>query len=295
LDPPVPLILKPKFGEIWQYAESGSTKACEAADLSCYFVPHTKCDPHKYPWSSKYKLSPDPQDISDGVPPEEILNYQPYISYRRSADVYNYMTRPLEWLRKAIAEFVQEQSPPWQEDDTCTVIHVRRSDVVLGGLADRSYHPVQEYLNLLSGRERERIIIITDDQDAIDEALEFHSRYTTWHYIKRQRHSGATGGYENQLPSNDPKTEVVVIMATNQIIQQCNTLVRTMGNFGNMLENSMRQRHPHLQVLRVGDDPSATDFNAESVQRLKEYIEKKRAGEDVTELVQGFIPPSLSP
>lgn len=51
------------------------------------------------------------------------------------------------------------------------------------------------------------------DANAIDEALEFYPNFR-WKYFQRKRARGTSKGWEDHLPSGDPVTEVITILAT---------------------------------------------------------------------------------
>eukprot|EP00539_Tryblionella_compressa_P001774 CAMPEP_0178734522 /NCGR_PEP_ID=MMETSP0744-20121128/1388_1 /TAXON_ID=913974 /ORGANISM="Nitzschia punctata, Strain CCMP561" /LENGTH=109 /DNA_ID=CAMNT_0020386807 /DNA_START=58 /DNA_END=387 /DNA_ORIENTATION=- len=84
------------------------------------------------------------------------------------------------------------------------VFHVRRADVTLHGSAMRRYHAIEEYVNasgLTSHQQKPNVFLLTDDQNAIDEA-EVLFPDINWIYLDRKRHKGSSGGWENQIPSD---------------------------------------------------------------------------------------------
>jgi hypothetical protein len=102
------------------------------------------------------------------------------------------------------------------DSDACSVIHVRRADVVLHKRDSRKYFPISEYLKRLPNEHKKpgsTILLLMDDANAIEEAHEFYPQIN-WKYLNRTRHRGTEGGWENQTPSKSPKMEVIVILAT---------------------------------------------------------------------------------
>eukprot|EP00978_Attheya_sp_CCMP212_P047628 scaffold422644_cov102-Attheya_sp.AAC.2 len=82
------------------------------------------------------------------------------------------------------------------------------------------------------------IFLLADDQNAVAEALAQYPEYN-WMYFDRQRHRGAEGGWENQLPYNDPKHEVTVILSTLQLVRQCDTFIHSFTSFSHYIWKEM--------------------------------------------------------
>lgn len=120
----------------------------------------------------------------------------------------------------------------------CSIIHVRRSDsIILLKGNDRIYHPLSDYLDRLPADRRQpgsKVLLLTDDANAIDEANEFHSEIN-WHYFNRTRHRGTVGGFANHQVSKTPREDVVIIMATFVIAQKCDAMVRGQSSFGDAI------------------------------------------------------------
>lgn len=77
------------------------------------------------------------------------------------------------------------------------MIHVRRGDVVLHGKFSRAYHKISEYLQTARHLMSPNILLLTDDANAVTEALA-HRKLPradfplTWYYIDRPRHHGVS-------------------------------------------------------------------------------------------------------
>lgn len=137
---------------------------------------------------------------------------------------------------------------------SCVAMHVRRADVVLHRKHSRRYHAISEYIDALHRVASQQypkdnplinhqyhfhhrhynnqnmnitntttFLLLTDDANAIGEALVEHGKSYTWIYLDRPRHRGAEGGFENQIPSGDPRMEVVAMLAEARILRQCAT------------------------------------------------------------------------
>ena len=118
----------------------------------------------------------------------------------------------------------------------CITVHVRRADIKHHG--NRKYHDVKEYIDNInkidSNRPHENVLLRTDDQNAIEEAMrEFPD--TNWMYFNRTRFRGTQGGWENHFPSGDPKTEVVTLLSIYRAVTFCDSISKQEGNFGHSL------------------------------------------------------------
>ena len=211
-------------GEPWHYAASkdGSRPVCPSKDMYCYFLPLTKCEAN-------------PQDVFRRSNGSDFLSgNHPNLVDRRIQEVISYVTRPRTWLRKAVYEF----SKTIPLTSPCSVIHVRRADVVLHGTQARRYHAMNEYMKAGGQNLTRTIFLLTDDANAIEEATTQYPEYN-WVYINRPRSKGSEGGWENQIPSNDPKLEVVVLLTIFRLIPMCQTFVYSESNMGRYMAGIM--------------------------------------------------------
>jgi len=154
------------------------------------------------------------------------------------------------------------------------VIHVRRADVVLHGKFSRRYHPIREYVDALCEDERrlkgeeggassatvcpellrqKPLLLLTDDSNAIKEALAQYPQLK-WQYIDRPRHRGSEGGWENQIPSGDPASEVVALHAAFTLARRCNVIVHTKSNLADYLYAVMTLANPMTRRLDLDRD-----------------------------------------
>jgi hypothetical protein len=104
--------------QVWQYAakKDGSAATCPSKDIHCYFLPTSKCKPN--------------QTRADQVSTRKLSK----VDVRHTKTwpwVYQYLTRGQQWIRRAVVDFVESQRPTFSPDEACTVIHVRRGDIIL--------------------------------------------------------------------------------------------------------------------------------------------------------------------
>ena len=155
--------------------------------------------------------------------------------------------------------------------------HVRRADVIAEGKSSRKYYAIEDYIGRLhqGHANHTTILLLTDDANAIDEALEFHPEYD-WKFINRTRHRGKEGGYQNHLPSGDPLTEMQALVTAYQLVQRCDTIVRGEGSLGNLLLASMQLIGKHSQVRDFEIAPNRSRLNLDSDKELGQRLKLKR-------------------
>ena len=173
--------------------------------------------------------------------------------------------RPQLWLRKKIRSFVQEQIQKigFNDNKPCTTIHVRRGDIATYEDDNRRYRSIAEYLNASvidpHFQLKDNIFLLTDDSNAIGEAKTLFPRFH-WMTIDRPRFKSDEGGWEHQLPSNDPVFEVIVLLSTFRLVQECDSIVITDSSFGRLLAKYMRIRNATAQVIDLDDSKYEKHF-----------------------------------
>jgi hypothetical protein len=127
-------------------------------------------------------------------------------------------------------------------------MHVRRSDVVLHKNWARRYYALEEYMNATDNITN-TIFLVSDDDNAIKEA---HTKFPdhNWVVIDRPRFKGKEGGWENHIPSDDPKLEVIVLMSIFRKVGMCRTLIHTRSNLADYIAGVMMSVR-HRDFLRV--------------------------------------------
>lgn len=219
----------------WHYAgkKDASRPVCESKDMYCFFLNMTRCKANR-------------KQVYEGVFMTE--DYQ--IHEGRGRWLLEYATRQQTWLRHEVYKFsknIEIKTP-------CAVMHVRRTDIVLHGEYSRKYRQVEEYVNALDNSTK-NILLLTDDQNAIDEAKTLHPDYN-WMFVDRPRHRGVAGGWENQIPSDDPKLEVIVLLSIFRLVRQCSSFIHTHSNFAFIIEGEMQDAHKNkeLRIVNLDDN-----------------------------------------
>ena len=215
-------------GNGWHYAaqRNGTRHACPAKDASCYFLNISSCSPRP----DHLKVGPHANGflVDDG--------WQSHIHKERAQWLYGYITRGKTWLRRALYDYaktIQVQTP-------CTVMHVRRGDVVLHEEYSRKYHAIREYVDAGVSKNTTNILLLTDDENAIKEALTQYPQHN-WIYIDRPRYKGAEGGWEGHIPSDDPKNELIAILTIfRHLAPKCETLIHSKSNFADFVYLEMK-------------------------------------------------------
>lgn len=141
------------------------------------------------------------------------------------------LTKPQDWLAKKVADLlasVNVQGP-------CTATHVRHGDTVLNYGYGKSTVPLYTYLPLaqyLSSVKEKNIVLATDDQDVIDQAMQDQNH--TYFYIDKPRFRGNQGGWESFNPSHDRVKEMVALLADWELVKKCSTFVGSHSAMSNV-------------------------------------------------------------
>jgi len=260
-----------KEGNLWHYAafkeeyRKGRDPVCPTADMFCYFLPLGIC------------------------PAGKVETKVPDFGYVSNEDLFDpwlreYSMRPQRWLRKRIFDNIHNDnaitSMPTSEQQ-CAVIHIRRTDVVLHGSLSRKYYPVEAYLTKLqkSFPTVKNILLFTDDANAIEEATDLHPDYH-WMYFQKKRHRGSEGGWENQIPSDDPADEFISMLSEFELAKSCDILVYTTSGFANIIQSSMKATGKFVHLLQLDDERYAeSSKNRDSEKELNKLLLAKRKQE----------------
>ena len=248
----------------WHYAaykkayRNGRDPVCPSADMFCYFLPLGVC-------------KPGPLGENAGsfwVEPHERTN--PWLR--------EYAMRPQQWIRKRVMEFAQSAVTPMPgENEKCAVFHIRRTDVVLHREVSRRYFPVEAYLEKLkeSDPEVKDILLFTDDANAVDEAVEMHPDYN-WMYIKKKRHRGSEGGWENQIPSDNAVDEFVSLMSIFKLASKCDIFVYGASGLADVIANHMEATGRPIDLIRVDENDEIFSINnTNSEMELQQYLQSQ--------------------
>jgi hypothetical protein len=143
-------------------------------------------------------------------------------------------------------ELVKEAAPA--VESPCTWIHVRRSDAMTER-HERNFYPLSEYLERGNVTKGENILLLTDDETAIEEALLLHPQYN-WHYWNRTRHRGAVKRNKH-IPSNDEAKELLIILAEIELAGKCAKGIHGTSNMVKMFETAMAMEHGSEQNIEL--------------------------------------------
>ena len=129
LNEQIPLVLEVDERK-WHYAANkgdASNKTCSAGDITCYFLPYTNCGPAEEVRRMKKEGDVDTLEHSD------MPEGGAFITQESGMNAYLFLTRKQLWLRRAVFDYKEEfkRANSIQRGSDCTVIHVRRSDVIL--------------------------------------------------------------------------------------------------------------------------------------------------------------------
>lgn len=229
----------------WQWAKAKPTRknpnpeaVCPTQDMNCYFLPLSNC-----------------------APSANITNYEKKVWFFGYDHEYPgvqdflldaaFATRPQTWLRKRVFDMVAQQNIT----TPCSVLHVRRGDVVLHLTQTRKYRPIEDYVQHATNNN---ILLLTDDQNAIEEAI-FKFPNLNWMYIDRPRYAGSEGGWEQHIPSGDPAFEMTVLQAIFQLASKCNQIVRTHSGLSGYIYAMMRQANATVDFVDLDGQSSYLD------------------------------------
>jgi Alpha-(1,6)-fucosyltransferase N- and catalytic domains len=216
----------------WHYAakKDGSKPTCPQKNLQCYFLNTTRCDTHKRP-----------------INPRQSFLAGPWPGFHKTMDYVEYLVRPQTWLRKRVYEF----SKPYRLGRPCAVLHVRRGDVVLLDPTPRRYHAIEEYMEE-SHSVTQNILLLTDDHNAIGEALYKYPQYR-WVYLNRTRYKGPEGGWEEHIPSDSPEQEVVALLSGIRLARTCDKLIHSKSNLADYIYAAMKANHAKVQRINLDE------------------------------------------
>ena len=264
----------------WNYAANkkdyGSPNqtslVCKAGDTTCYFLPYHGC-------GSIDELKNDSSvQVLLGV--EDKGNVESSVFDDVGWSAYLFVTRKQLWLRRAVFNYKEKfkAATNWNEQSDCTVMHVRRADVIRD---TRRYYPVAYYVELIPKEKlsdpNHHIFLLTDDSSAIDEAHEFFPNLK-WDYFNRPRHNGSNSGWEDHTPSGDPALEVIVIMSLFDLVKDCSALVQGGSGFTNYIYRFMQPNN--VTRSYVEENPSSSEMNGtplnESEPLLKKILQEMR-------------------
>jgi hypothetical protein len=198
---------------------------------------------------------------------------------------YQYLARGQSWLRREVVDFVVKEWPRFPPNETCTVIHVRRGDLILEveNPYARAYHAISEYLDLLPEERRvagSNFLLLTDDANAIDEARLLHPDLN-WHYFNRTRNKGPNMEFGKHNVAATPKDDVVVIMGTFELIKRCDAMVTGRSGFAGLLRDQIvdawKEKGHEVFLALLEESFKSEEERLKSGQVIAQKLEEARA------------------
>lgn len=269
----------------WTYTFQG----CHTNFIDCFFLDHSPC-PHisfdvRMPGKAfinqsrltpvsgdrEYPMRPEwwPKAVgrpSDKVPERSIKDLT-HAAWPSGQAIYNYFFRPNYKLRHEVYTRINKLNLQF---DSCAVVHVRRGDILFHHLQGRSYIPMHAYARaarpMLNAMKINDILILTDSQAAIEEALKCESEYPEvcqglrWHFLEKHRWKAGEGGWENPFPSGNVTEEFINIQMEFALAQKCDLFIKGDSGFADKVYKHMccgfplgrRGKLPHRCVCPPG-------------------------------------------
>ncbi len=241
----VPFFIEGFKGVPWHYTankDDQSNLTCPAGDITCYFLPYHGCESiwNISSYASMLKLDSNVEILE--------IDVENNMDHWNESDIFNdwgwsaylFMTRKQLWLRRAVFECTEHfrHASNIVADSDCSVIHVRRADVVLHDEYSLRYFPVADYVKMIPEEKLSNVnhyvLLLTDDANAIDEAHHFFPKLK-WKYLDRPRFRGSSGGWENQTPSRNPANETIFILAELELVMGCSVFVHGLSSFSDLI------------------------------------------------------------
>jgi len=239
------------FRKSWHYAAD----ACEAKDLSCFFLRHNACprpdefEPEKELFSLERNI---PLRFKKSFDEHESLAHKKHVNLwdvHNDASgefynflVYSYATRMRYWVRQEVRRRVAK----FKLREPCAVMHVRQNDIALHDNWRRFYYPVKAYIDTAEDAIKamgiHTILLMTDSAEVIDEAKKIEDFEWRWMPKHRfRRNSKVT--FEDQFPSGSPKEETLVLLTLFQLASECRLFIGGVSGFGTLAYRYMCLAH----------------------------------------------------
>lgn len=62
---------------------------------------------------------------------------------------------------------------------------------------------------------------------------------------------GPEGGWENHIPSDDPKEEVISLLSALRLVRECQTLVHSKSNLADYIYSEMKAAHTKVKKVNL--------------------------------------------
>ena len=271
----------PKFQ--WLYvppydANSLHWASCQTQDHECYFLPVSSCPRPAGGKDETFKRKYERELFGSG--PKKPGN-STLLQHKIWMD--NYLMRPRQALRHKFYQFMQDPNngvPTLDgEENQCSWIHVRRADAMSEEGYVRNFYPIQKYLERGNIRKNETVLLFTDDDSAIEEAILLHPEYN-WVYFNRTRHRGPVE-INSHIPSHDPSLEVLILLAEKDLAARCDKGVHGKSSYFKHLQAGMIAHRDISSLTFVEMDKGLKKDRIEAevfMKGLNARLEKARKG-----------------
>mgnify|MGYP005857347189 CR=1 FL=1 len=258
---------------------------CPSQDMTCYFLPlTTHCQESNLtvghedaPFPKYYK-----KELKESEKAKEKFLW-----------LEEYFLRPKQVTRHHLYQ-LRKDKVPQDIPSSCNALHVRRADATSEPRHPRNFYPLSRYLSRGNVTNHTTVVLLTDDQSAIEEAETLHPDYQ-WVYVNRTRHRGKVPTHSH-IPSQNEALELLYILAELEMAMHCTKLVHGTSNMVKLISHGMQLRHGMDQVKLVSIDNDvnfheqdpipAEQFMKELEARLKDssqaYIESLYSGENAS-------------
>ena len=139
----------------------------------------------------------------------------------------------------------------------------------------RNFYPVEQYLNKGGIKKNSEVLILTDDEAAIEEAVLLHPNYQ-WKYFNKARNRGVKDS-NSHFPSNDEALETLTVLAEMQVASQCQKGVFGSSKFPLLIQMAMAKRHRREDIKNVKIDVGISQKPKEDAGKFMQELEAKLA------------------
>lgn len=125
---------------------------------------------------------------------------------------------------------------------------------------------MQEYMSEEKNVTK-NVLLLTDDHNAIGEALYLFPNHS-WVYLNRTRYRGAEGGWENHIPSDNPKQEVIALLTEFRLARKCDKLIHSKSNLADYLYSEMKSAHTTVKKINLDQGQGNQVHNEQNVRSV---------------------------
>lgn len=254
-------------GAKWMYSPSYNESdphrfgGCPTQDMFCYFLNITSCeyDANRGEDSPRGRLIASVKTAFDEREEDVRVQYRWLMTY---------FTRQRQETRYRLRQLMKQIAPT--PELPCVAFHVRRADAASEPKHPREFYPLSTYIEMGNVSKRDNIVLLTDDQSTLDEAKFLHPEHNFF-YIDRQRFFGVQK-VNNHIPSGDPASEFLNILADIKMAEKCDRIVHGTSNLVEFIVQNMEEVQDRI-VSTIQVDKGA-DFRKTQPRPAKEFMKE---------------------